>query len=221
MSATRASIVAELADELLGRTVPYTLRVAVDGPDAAGKTTLADELAARIGTTRPVIRLSIDQFHRPAAVRRRPGVLSPAGYYHDSFDHDAVIDKVLRPLGPGGNGHYLPGTFDHRTDSATRAATERAPADALLLFDGVFLLRPELSAFWDVSVYLHVDPEVALARARVRDLAVFGSVAEVERRYRLRYLPGQRLYRYDARPAERADVVLDMNDPLVPVVVRR
>lgn len=54
----------------------------------------------------------------------------------------------------------------------------------------------------------------------MRDLALFASAEAVEERYRRRYLPGQRLYRAEARPAERADVLVDMTDPLAPVVVR-
>ncbi|MCW3813906.1 hypothetical protein ONA91_05480 [Micromonospora sp. DR5-3] len=95
-----------------------------------------------------------------------------------------------------------------------------APAGAVLLFDGVFLLRPELREHWDVTVYLHVDPEETLRRALTRDVALFGSADVVRQRYRERYLPGQELYRAEARPAQRADVVLDMADPHHPAVVR-
>jgi uridine kinase len=214
-------VVPALAGLLRARGVTHTLRVAVDGPDAAGKTTLADDLAACLRPHRPVIRLSADQFHHPAAVRRRRGTLSPEGYYRDAFDHAAMAGSVLRPLGPGGDGRYLPGAFDHRTDRPTGATRVPAPPAAILLFDGVFLLRPELRDLWDVSVYLHVAPEVTLARARVRDLSLFGSVDVIEERYRLRYLPGQALYRTEAAPAAAATVVLDMTDPLHPVVLRR
>ncbi|MEU7820991.1 uridylate kinase [Catellatospora sp. NPDC049133] len=220
MSRMRAEVLAVLADSLLERREPGRLRVAIDGPDAAGKTTLADDLAALIGPRRQVIRLGIDRFHHPEAVRRRRGPLSPEGFYLDSFDHEAIVDGVLRPLGPDGDGWYRPAVFDYRSDRAVNVAPQEAAAGAVLLFDGVFLLRPELRDFWDISVYLHADPEVALARARVRDLPVFGSVEAVEERYRCRYLPGQELYRAEADPLRRADVVLDTNDPAAPVIMR-
>ncbi|MEO3781361.1 uridylate kinase [Micromonospora sp. B11E3] len=216
----RELLLARLADELMRRRVPHTLRVAVDGPDAAGKTRLADDLADRLGAQREVIRLSVDRFHQPAAVRRRRGSLAPEGYYLDSFDHDAIVGSVLRPLGPGGDGEYLPGTYDHRADEPASPRRQRARKDAILLFDGVFLLRPELRDFWDVTLYLHVEPEVTLRRALVRDLDLFGSAAVVEQRYRGRYLPGQALYRAEVRPLDRADIVLDMSDPLVPAILR-
>ena len=69
---------------------------------------------------------------------------------------------MLRPLGPDGDGRYTPGTFDYRSDTTAAAAPQPAMPGAVLLFDGVFLLRPELRGFWDVSIYLHVDPEVTL-----------------------------------------------------------
>ncbi|MEV1332663.1 hypothetical protein AB0J20_24165 [Micromonospora costi] len=146
--------------------------------------------------------------------------MSAEGYYLDSFDHNAIIDSVLRPLGPGGDGRYLPATYDYRADEPVPPTYQRAPARAILLFDGVFLLRPELRDFWDVALYLHVAPEVTLRRALKRDLGLFGSAAAVEQRYHGRYLPGQELYRAEAQPLDRADIVLDMGDPLRPAVLR-
>jgi uridine kinase len=47
---------------------------------------------------------------------------------------------------------------------------------------------------------------------------LFGTEAEVERRYRGRYLPGQALYRDEADPIGHADLVLDNTDPARPVI---
>ncbi len=60
------SLVAELAAEI----APYR-RVAIDGVDGAGKTYLADALAAAI-EPRPA-RLSIDDFLQPAELRYARG----------------------------------------------------------------------------------------------------------------------------------------------------
>jgi uridine kinase len=71
-----------LLDRLVGRIdarrPPHPLRVALDGPDAAGKTSLADELADRLAQRRHVIRASADDFQRPRAERYRRGVPSEA-----------------------------------------------------------------------------------------------------------------------------------------------
>ena len=79
----------------LARTIaalPAPARVAIDGVDAAGKTTLADELAARLPGC---VRISADSFLRPAAERHRLGRESSAGYYRDSFDHERLRAAVL------------------------------------------------------------------------------------------------------------------------------
>lgn len=72
-------------------------RVGIDGPDAAGKTTLADALAALTGLP----RVRADDFLAPPEVRYARGPLDPDGYYADAFDlaalraavaaHDTVI----------------------------------------------------------------------------------------------------------------------------------
>lgn len=67
-------------------------RVGVDGPDAAGKTTLADALAARTGLP----RLSADDFLAPPEVRYAAGDLDPVGYYAAAFDLPALRAAVER-----------------------------------------------------------------------------------------------------------------------------
>lgn len=213
-----AELRALLAGLIADRRPAHVLRVAIDGPDAAGKTTIADALAADLGGHRPVIRASIDGFHRPRAVRHRRGPLSAEGYFQDSFDHDAVRRLVQAPLGPGGDRWYQRAIFDYRTDTAIPATAQRAPAGAVLLFDGVFLLRPELRDGWDLRVFLEISPPEAIRRALVRDAELLGGPAAVRERYHRRYLPGQRLYRERCAPAEHADVVVDNDDPDRPVL---
>lgn len=215
-----APIQAELVRIIMARQRAHVLRVAIDGPDAAGKTTLADALAVRLAGLRPTVRVSIDGFHRPRAERLRRGDLSPEGYYQDSFDHDALRRLVLEPLGPGGDRWYRPAVFDHRSDVAVAHPPERAPADAVLLVDGVFLQSPALRDHWDLRVFVDVDPDEAVRRAETRDAGLLGGQASVRQRYRRRYLPGQQLYRERCSPTTHADVVIDNTDLHHPVLIR-
>ena len=200
---------------------PHPVRVALDGPDAAGKTTLAEELVSPLRAYgRTVIRASIDGFHNPAHVRHARGDTSPEGYYRDSFDCRALVESLLSPLGPGGSRRYRTAVFDYRTDSEVRAPERVAAANAVLLFDGVFLLRPELDAYWDFTIFVEASFETTLARALRRDAATFGGVGEVRRRYERRYIPGQRLYFNECLPKERAKVLVDNNDPRNSFILR-
>ena len=159
-----------------------------------------------------VVRVSIDGFHNPSVVRHRRGPASPRGYYEDSFDHEAILSCVLRPLGPGGNCRFKPAVFDFRTDSRVDRAWQDAPRDSVLLFDGVFLHRPELREHWDFSIFVHAGFDVTLERAQRRDLYLFGSAERVREVYLQRYIPGQKLYLQAESPLQRADVVFDNTD---------
>jgi uridine kinase len=216
----RRDLLTQLTERIAAIHRDHPLRVAIDGVDAAGKTMLADELAGSLQTAgRPVIRATIDGFHNPAAIRRRRGTKSPEGYYRDSFNHDLLVEWLLQPLGPDGSRRYRRAAFDYRSDTPVDAPLETADADAVLLFDGVFLLRPELREYWDYSIFLRVDFAVTLQRALVRDRALFGSEEEIRARYRQRYIPGQQLYRTEARPERWATIVIDHNDPQNPEIV--
>lgn len=191
--------------------------VAIDGPDAAGKTMLADFLAQRVA--RPTLRASIDDWHHPREVRARRGDASPIGYYNDSFDYRAVKARLLHPFRAGAS-HVQTAGFDFSSDEPADVQVEVSSLSAALLFDGVFLLRPELLQFWDLSIYLHVAESVTLARAVRRDGELLGGPERVRRRYEQRYLPGQALYRQAAAPLETAHIVIDNTDPMTPRVER-
>lgn len=218
----RQELLGQLAERIISMQRPHPVRVALDGIDAAGKTTLADELVRPIVERgRPVLRASIDGYHRPRAERYRRGADSPESYSEDSFEHAALRETLLLPLGPGGSRHCRRAVFDVRADAPIQTADEVAPANAVLLFDGVFLLRPELDDLWDYRIFVEVSFEVALRRAMRRDLPLFGSPEAVRARYAQRYIPGQRLYLASAQPRERAEVVVENDDPAHPRLVVR
>jgi uridine kinase len=221
-SPARVAVLADLADRISALVRPHPIRVAIDGPDTAGKTTLADELAGELARRcREVVRASIDGFHRARPERHLQGRDSALGYYEDSFNYRQLARVLLDPLGPGGSRLYRSRVFDYRRDLADAAPLLTAAEDAILLFDGVFLLRPELAALWDLKIFLSVTSEEIIRRARIRDAELFGSADEAEAQYRVRYLPAQVHYSATALPHEAADIVIANDDPQQPVLVRK
>lgn len=217
----RRELIDDIASQIAAIERPHPLRVGIDGVDAAGKTSFADELAPVLTTLgRPVIRASVDGFHNRAAIRYRRGPLSPEGYFHDSFNYLALVEALLQPLGPGGSLAFRRAVFDFRTDTAIDAPLERTEPNAILLLDGVFLLRPELRTYFDFSIFIRVDFSITLARAERRDAEQFGSIEEVRHRYHERYIPGQRIYLATVQPERIASVVVDNNDPARPILER-
>jgi len=214
---TRDDAIAELALAIESVSCAHPLRVAIDGVGASGKTSLADELAARLATSsREVIRSGVDGFHNPPAIRYRRGADSPEGYYEDSFDREAIWRCLVGPLGEGGDRIYRSAVYDFRSEQEVEEPPRVASENAVLLFDGVFLLRPELEGWWDFSIFVDAGFDTTLRRALSRDIDLFGSREGVRRRYETRYIPGETIYLQVARPRQIADVVLENDDPMRP-----
>ena len=215
----RSQLLEQLADRLIAIRQPHPLRVAIDGIDAAGKTFLADELSQTLQTREcPVLRASVDGFHHPQEIRHQRGAISPEGYYYDSFDYNALKRLILEPLGPAGNRQYQTAMFSFRSDASILSSVRLADAKSILLFDGVFLLRPELVSYWDFKIFVDITFEVSIERASRRDQMLFGPPEAVKERYQQRYVPGQQLYMQSCRPKEQADIVVHNNDPTNPTM---
>jgi uridine kinase len=74
----RREVLRQLANHIVSLHCPHPLRVAIDGIDAAGKTTLADQLARPIEERGwDVIRASIDGFHPECARLVLPRMAEP------------------------------------------------------------------------------------------------------------------------------------------------
>ena len=194
---------------------PGPILVGIDGIDAAGKTTLADELVAPLQQRgRRTVRVSIDGFHKPRAQRLARGALSPEGYLHDSFDYAHLVRDFIKPAKAMRHHTTLPAAiFDVASDRAVSDRTIELQPGTIVLFDGVFLFRPELVAFWDYRIFVEIGFDTSLARGIARDAHVMGGEAAARERYLRRYIPGQRLYFEAARPVELADVVVLNDDP--------
>jgi uridine kinase len=189
----------------------------VDGPPAAGKTTLADELAAILRSRgRDVIRASVESFMFPRAQRYRNGEFAAEANYRDTFDYEALHRVLVGPLGPGGDRRFQLAVYDDRTDCSVSPPVTTAAADAVLIVEGVFLLRPELVDWWDLRIFVSASFDRIVERAMTRDRETLGSGAAVEHRFRTRYIPAQEIYFAEAGPADRADIVVHNDEPLAP-----
>jgi len=219
-SSARAKLVGRIADHLIAHRPGHPLRVAVDGITAAGKTTLANEIAAALRDRRPVLRLSMDGYHHPRAHRYLQGRDSAVGYYEDAYDLTRFAELVLEPLGPNGDHRYVPAVLDLATDRVLDLNPMPVPPDAVLVVDGSFLQRPELAGLWDDVVFVNTAPNQARARGVRRDISLLGGAATAQRAYTSRYHAACKLYFDDVDPAARAGIVID-NDILEHPILQR
>lgn len=211
----RADVLDQLAEMIITIDRRHPVRVGIDGFSAAGKSTLADEIHRAIehrGVT--AVRVELDDFKRPRT-DRAPG---PAGFYRTAWDLDAIRDHVLSPLGPGGNRTIRTRYFDQQRQAAFPVETRLVPSTAIVVVVGGYLLRPELRADWDFTIFTEIGFDLVLSRGAERDAAWMESPEAAAEHYRSFYIPAEQLYEREAAPQAHADVVVDNTDFAHPVL---
>ena len=162
--------------------------VAIDGRCAAGKTTLAASMQARLECN--VFHMD-DFFLRPE--QRTPERLGQPG---GNVDYERFLTEVLRPLYDGDPVTYRP--YDCHTQQLR--APVCAEARTVNLIEGSYSCHPALWDLYDLHVFLSVSPEEQRRRIAVRNgekmLPMFTNV----------WIPMEEAYFAQFRVAERADL---------------
>ncbi|MEO6117068.1 MAG: uridine kinase [Pseudolysinimonas sp.] len=206
LAPARKLLLQDLAAELLAGSRHGRLLIAVDGPTAAGKTTFADELALALrddGAT--VFRASMDDFLLPRARRYQQGRTSPEGRYQDSYDYSLFRRVLVDPFLMAGSTGFVLAGFDRERDVPFESDWQTARADAIVVVDGSFVLRPELRGIWYSSIWLDADSETRARRIQQRD-GLAPSSAEAAR-----YSGAFELY-LRTSPVDAAAVMIDNSD---------
>jgi hypothetical protein len=197
------TLVEEVADRLAAEQPGEHLRVAIDGAPAADPARLAGALVDPLRVRgRPAVRVSTDDFLRPASVRLEFGRTNPDAFYTGWLDEAALRREVLDPAGPGGSGRIVTRLWDAAADRATREPYSPLAPGTVVLVSGPLLLGAGLP--FDVTVHLEV------------------SAAALDRRTdpELRWtLPAYARYGDEVDPASFADVVVRLDDPRHPALV--
>ena len=199
----KKDVLEALAADILHNYSRGRVIVAVDGVDGAGKSHFAADLVDALEKAgHAAFVASIDGFHRPRAERYAQGEDSPKGFYEDSYDYSTFRRVLVEPFRLGGSTAFVTAAFDHRADAQVEPKWLTAPADAILVVEGIFLHRPELRGLWNYSIWLDVPAAVAEQRLVDRD-GPSGVGA--------RYVGGQKLYAKE-KPSSRATAIIDNAD---------
>lgn len=154
-----------LADLIKARAAQHEGRfiAALAGPPAAGKSTLAADLAARIGKGAKVVPM--DGFHYDDAVLLARGTRGRKGA-PDTFDAQGFFhllrrlraeDEVAIPL------------FDRALEISRAGADIIGPADKILIVEGNYLLLneppwPSALPLYDLTIWIDVDEADLITR---------------------------------------------------------
>jgi uridine kinase len=166
------------------------------------------------------LRASLDDFKRPWSERHRYDRLSGEGYYRNAFDTEAARRLLLGPAAPEGSGRVVLCSIDPLTQVDHSGTAVEMPDDGVLVVDGVFALRRALNRYWDLRVWVHIDPELSVRRGTARDADRQGGTEPAEALHRDRYLAAETLYVEEVDPMGIADVVIDNTDFDGPILRR-
>jgi pantothenate kinase-related protein Tda10 len=165
----RVTFLRELADEIVRQYGRGRMIVAIDGPLRSGKTEFGDDLAEVLRERgHRVFRASMEDFHRSREAQDVYGPDTAERYFRYGFDESALRRVLVEPFRMGGSTAFVTAVFDPARDAWVQPKWITGPADAILLIDGRFVLRPRLAELWDVRVALEgepVDPADAIAYA--------------------------------------------------------
>lgn len=191
------SLPERLAAWLCGST--GIIRVAVDGPPWSAPDQLADALVDPLRRrSRPAVHVRSSSFWRDASLRLEHG-RTDVESYRSWLDADALRREVLdRAVG---RGEYLPSLRNPQTNRATRVPVQTLAADTVVLVSGPFLLG--LALAFDQSIHLALSAATRARRATDVDSWT---------------LPAFESYEDSTRPADRADVVVKLDDPRHPAL---
>lgn len=227
-SDARKALLEEIATVIIERrSTQRTLLVAVDGRSGSGKSTFADELA-RVLDRHGIesLRSTTDSFHNDRDTRYRLGARSPEGYYRDSFNLERLREELVDPLRRG-SGSCCLAVFDEPTNTALAPDYFEVDPSHVLIFDGLFLHRPELRPYWDVSVLLESEERSLATAAEWAVRASGGSGASLFMwltwwwSIARRYVEGWRIYEAECVPSEAATFTVDNNDFIRPRILHR
>ena len=166
------------------------LRLAIEGGSASGKTTLAALLRSVYGCA----VIHTDDFFLQAHQRTAQRLSQPGG----NLDRERLMEEVLAPASKGQTVRFRP--FDCST--MTLGQWEELPDTPLTVVEGAYSMHPELSDYYDLSVFLEISPEEQARRIYLRNSPAIAA------RYLAEWIPMENRYFDSFDVKKRCDLVL-------------
>ncbi|TGV00455.1 nucleoside/nucleotide kinase family protein [Flavivirga rizhaonensis] len=188
------------------------VRIAINGIEGTGKTVMAEKLTEYLNSENiKAIQVSIDGFHFNKEVRYKQGRDSAKGYYEDSYDEIAFVEKVLKSSQTE-FPKYTIATHDLETDEYLNIEPIELEKNTVLVTDGAYLFKPNYRNHWDLKIYLKTSFEIAMRRGIERDKNSFGGIELTKEKYEKRYHKSSRMYLNENEPEKIADIIIDNSD---------
>jgi len=192
--------------------------IGVNGIDNSGKSVFARSLSEYLkarGYGSKVI--SIDDFHNPSEIRRK-GENPVDAYYENAFDTGRLIDEILETISKNQEVHKELENLNLKKDIYDLNGEYHIDKSDIVIIEGVLLYKEPLEKYIDYKIYLDINYETMIKRARERDDKRFDE--NVVKRYKEKYIPIQKRYIEKDKPKFKSDIIIDNNDFDKPIVIK-
>jgi phosphoglycolate phosphatase-like HAD superfamily hydrolase/uridine kinase len=177
--------------------------IGINGIDGAGKTQFAESLEKYlIAHKHKTQAIHLDDFHNPKAIRYARKNQAE-NYYNSSFDVSLIVEKLLSPIHKRNTLSSSLKVLNLSTDKYDIKRDYAIDRNTIVIIEGVFLFRKQLSPYIDYKVFLDIPFGESKSRARARDSE------EVINKYDGKYLPAQAKYLEEYPPSQVADMDID------------
>lgn len=188
------------------------IRIAVNGIEGAGKTVFSEHFVRFLNSNNfDAKHVSIDGFHYNRQHRYRQGKNSAIGYYQDSYNETAFVEKVLIPSQLQ-KPYYISAIHSLETDEYIQLEPTYINNDTILVTDGAYLFKPIYVNNWDLKIYLKTSFDIALTRGSERDQLKLEGLKNAKELFMQRYHQSSRMYIEEVNPESIADVIIDVSD---------
>lgn len=164
--------------------------IAVEGGSAAGKTTFGKELEQEFDC----LVLHMDDFFLRPEQRTEERLAEPGG----NVDRERFYEEVVIPMQKGNAIEYRP--FDCAT--FTVQPSEILELKKLMVVEGAYSTHPELGKYYDLSVFLDINPELQRERILKRNSPEKAGL------FFERWIPMEQKYFKAMQVRERCDLIL-------------
>jgi phosphoglycolate phosphatase-like HAD superfamily hydrolase/uridine kinase len=190
--------------------------IGITGIDTSGKTKFSEALVRFIaskGYDAQLVRL--DDFHNPREIRYA-GNNQAENYYQRSFDITTIVQKLLLPIRTNKEFSTKLTLLNLLSNKYEVEKEYFVTKDTIVIFEGVFLFRKELSTYLGYKIFLEIDFDESKRRAKPRDVHLYGE--EILERYDIKYLPAQRKYLEEYPPLQTAEMIINNHNWEYPII---
>lgn len=212
---TNEQLIDTLTSAILQKSVDAQLFiVGISGLDASGKSQTATLLAKQLRDKgKNILSLSGDSFQFPRAYKEDFQEETWAQQHMlRTINFAKMKTELLEPL------QTLPASLpidiiDYDTKEQVRTAIP-LEYPLIVILESIYLFSRELAVYFNYKIFLDISVEESLkrAKARPRDLELYGGETGVEKKYTAKNFPGYLEFDRLENPKQYADVVIDNTD---------